>query len=34
MAGGKGVMGWVVFIGIILLVNLLSYIFDWPVWIY
>lgn len=34
MAGGKGAIGWVVFIGILLLVNLLSYIFNWPFWIY
>jgi hypothetical protein len=34
MSGGKGAMGWVVFIAIILVVNLLSYIFDWPFWIY
>ena len=34
MSGGKGALGWVAFIGILLLVNLLSYIFDWPFWIY
>jgi hypothetical protein len=34
MAGGKGALGWVAFIGILLLVNLLSYIFDWSFWLY
>jgi hypothetical protein len=34
MSKGGGMMGWVVFIGILLLVNLLSYIFDWPFWVY
>jgi len=34
MASGKGLAGWGVFIGIIVLVNILSYVFDWPFWIY
>jgi len=34
MSGGKGALGWVVFIGVILLVNLLSYIFGWSFWLY
>ncbi len=34
MSKGSGALGWVAFIGILLLVNLLSYIFDWPFWVY
>ena len=30
---GSG-MGWLVWIGILLFVNLLSYLFDWSFWIY
>ena len=31
---GAGFPGWIVYIGILLVINLLSYIFDWPFWIY
>jgi hypothetical protein len=31
--GGEG-MGWLVWIGVILLVNGLSYLFDWGFWLY
>jgi hypothetical protein len=30
----SGVGGWVIWIGLLLLINLLSWIFDWPFWIY
>lgn len=30
----SGVGGWVIWIGIILGINFLSYLFDWPFWIY
>lgn len=30
----SGGMGWLMWIGIILVINLLSYIFDWPFWLY
>ena len=32
--GGGGGRGWLIFIGLLLLVNLLSYLFDWPFWVY
>ncbi len=25
---------WLVYIGLLLLVNFLSYVFDWPFWVY
>lgn len=31
---GSGVSGWLVWIGILILINILSAIFDWPFWIY
>ena len=31
---GGGAMGWVAWIGVILFINLLSYLFEWPFWIY
>ena len=31
---GSGAMGWLVWIGIILLINFLSWVFEWPFWIY
>jgi hypothetical protein len=31
--GGEGA-GWMIWIGILLVINLLSWIFDWPFWIY
>lgn len=34
MASGRGAMGWGIFIGLIILVNLLSYIFNWSFWVY
>lgn len=34
MEEGSGAMGWVVFIGIIVIVNVLSYVFDWGFIIY
>lgn len=32
--GGGGGSSWLVWIGILVLVNLLSYVFNWPFWIY
>lgn len=32
--GGSGVPGCLIWIGILLLINFLSYLFDWPFWIY
>ncbi len=32
--GGSGAMGWIVWIGILGLINFLSWAFDWPFWIY
>lgn len=32
--GDDGAMGWVIWIGLILLINFLSYLFNWPFWIY
>ncbi len=32
-SGGDGA-GWLIWIGILLLINLLSWIFDWPFWVY
>ena len=29
-----GLPGWLVWIGLLILVNVLSYIFDWPFWVY
>ena len=34
MAEGRGAAGWLVFIGILVLVNVLSYVFDWGFWLY
>lgn len=34
MARGGGAAGWLVFIGIIVLVNVLSYVFGWGFWLY
>ncbi|MCP4522530.1 MAG: hypothetical protein GY827_12690 [Cytophagales bacterium] len=31
---GDSAWGWLIWIGILVVVNLLSYIFDWPFWIY
>lgn len=31
--GGEG-MGWLMWIGILVGVNVLSYLFDWPFWLY
>ena len=31
---GGGAMGWLVWIGVILFINLLSWLFKWPFWIY
>lgn len=33
-SGGSGAMGWLGLIGFLILINVLSYIFDWPFWIY
>ncbi len=30
--GGGG--GWLVWIGVLLFINLLSWVFDWPFWVY
>ena len=32
--GGRGVGGFVVFLAILGIVNLLSWLFDWPFWIF
>ena len=32
--GGSGVGGWVIWIGILVLVNVLSYFLDWGFWLY
>ena len=29
-----GGMGWLIWIGLLVLINLLSYLFNWPFWIY
>jgi len=31
---GSGAGGWLVWLALLGLVNLLSYIFDWPFWIF
>ena len=31
-SGGAG--GWLVWIGLLILVNFLSWLFDWPFWVY
>lgn len=31
--GGEG-MGWLLWIGALLFINLLSWLFDWPFWVY
>ncbi len=33
-SSGGGGMGWLVWIGLLLFINLLSYLFNWPFWIY
>ena len=33
-SSGGGGMGWLIWIGALLLINLLSYLFEWPFWIY
>jgi hypothetical protein len=30
----NGCLGWLIWIGILLLINLLSWIFDWSFWVY
>ena len=30
----SGAGGWLTWIGLLLLVNFLSYVFDWPFWVY
>ena len=32
--GGGGAMSWLIWIGLLGLINLLSWLFDWPFWIY
>ena len=32
--GGSGIGGWVIWIGVLVVINLLSWAFDWPFWIY
>ncbi len=34
MAGRGGIGGWIGFIGLLLVVNLLSYLFNWGFWLY
>ena len=31
---GNALTGWLGFIGVLILINFLSYVFDWPFWIY
>ncbi len=31
---GDGCIGWLIFIGILGFINLLSWIFDWSFWVY
>ncbi len=26
--------GWLIWIGMLVLINMLSYVFDWPFWVY
>ena len=33
-SGGGGILGGLAFIGILILLNVLSYVFNWPFWIY
>jgi len=33
-SGDGGAAGWMIWVGILLLINLLSFLFDWPFWIY
>ncbi|MDP7274175.1 MAG: hypothetical protein QF363_01755 [Planctomycetaceae bacterium] len=33
-SSGSGAMGWIVWIGILGLINFLSWAFDWPFWLY
>ncbi len=33
-SGGSSVPGWLIWLGILGVVNLLSYLFDWPFWVY
>ena len=32
--GGSGAWGWLIWIGILLFINFLSWAFDWPFWVY
>ena len=32
--GGSGAWGWLIWIGALLLINFLSWVFDWPFWVY
>lgn len=32
--GGKGAVGTIIFVGVLILVNVLSYAFDWGFWVY
>ena len=33
-SGGGGIPRWAIYIGILVGVNVLSYVFDWSFWIY
>jgi len=33
-SGGGGAVSWLIWIGILLLVNFLSWAFNWPFWVY
>lgn len=33
-SGGGGAASWLIWIGLLLLVNFLSWAFDWPFWVY
>jgi len=32
--GDGGAMGWITWIGILVVINFLSWVFDWPFWVY
>lgn len=31
---GGGIPGWLIWIGLLIGINVLSYLFDWPFWVY
>jgi len=34
MSKGSGGLGWLIWIGALLVINLLSYLFNWGFWLY